>query len=380
MLFPYQIKTSIDIERNVFTIKNKTEHDWIDLRISLTEGYGEEIFIELCEIKANQEKEFNFNNSCNFLNYDHGIDLRISNNYQIIYKYKLNPQRKKAFIIYSNKNFEPISEQLLVGLTRYTEHQIVYYTVDFDSELHLKFDNLKCKRLNYSVDEDLITDGQYMQMLKPQVFMNAIEDGYDDIVFLDTDVQVNPNIKNIFDYFKDVENDTPILQRQYWQYLFIGPNYIPGPLLKNEMGYHEEKQFQCHGITNIFLFKKEFKPFITKWCEWCQNTTIVNEIRKKEYLHDELIFNLLTWKEKVKFKLVNFLFNVTSLKDIKTFNCIEQDQTKNWFNFNDIGLGHLFQSYAPFHKDDIMGYHCIKDPVVASEINDYIFSEFKKNN
>lgn len=379
MLYPYQIQTSIDLNNNLLYIKNKTDEDWVNIRISLTDSYAEEFFFCFCDFKSLEEKVLNFTNTLHFLNYEEGIDLRVSHENNLIYKRKIKEHRKRAIIIYSNKNFESIAEQLLIGLTRYIESDIIYYTIDFETDLDKKFPNLICSKINYEMDSELIADGQFMQMLKPQVFLKALEDGYEEIVFLDTDIQVTPNIKNIFSYFNTANVDTPILQRQFWHYVFANGSYVPGPLLMEELGYQDEKQFQGHGITNIFLFRKELKPLLEKWKYWCQTPNIVHKIRKEEFLHDELIFNLLTWKEKVKFKLVNFLFNVGTLKDVKVFETLKQDENLGWYNFNDIGLGHTSQSFAPFHKDDIIGYHCIKDPKIASDVNDYIFNKFRQN-
>lgn len=379
MLYPYQINTKLDLLNSLITIKNKSEYDWQDLRISLTDGYAEEFFFRKLNLKSQEEKTFDIVSNLHFKNYEYGIDLRITYNHKLIYHRKLNEFRKKTFIIYSNKKFEGIAEQLLIGLTRYSEYPIIFYTIDFDSDLYNRFNNLTCKRLNYEMDQDLINDGQFMQMLKPQVFLQAINDGFDDIVFLDTDIQVTPKVYDIFNYFNDVDYKTPVLNRQYWHYVFAGPDYVPGPKLMNEMGYRDEKQFQGHGITNIFLFRKEMKDIIENWKNWCQNDNIVKYIRKEEFVHDELIFNLMTWKDKIKFKLVNFAFNVRNLKDVKAHTYLEIDENMGWFNFNDLDLGHLSQSFCPYHRDDTIGYHCVKDPTEASLINDFIFNNFKKN-
>ena len=41
----------------------------------------------------------------------------------------------KAYVLISNDKYEGITEKLIEGLSRYSNHQILHYTVNYDSNL-----------------------------------------------------------------------------------------------------------------------------------------------------------------------------------------------------------------------------------------------------
>lgn len=369
-LIPSQVSTSLDLQGWKLKIKNKTEYDWTDTTVMLQDCYAQDICVWSGTIAKNQTLELAVQNGLHFYHFENGVRLRIFTRQHLAYERIFNHKRKRSFVFYSNSSFEEITKKAIEGLRNYTELPVVYYTVGFDSNIDLP--DVECRRHDVTYQSSLVEDPQYMQMIKPQMLLRALDDGIEDGLFIDSDVQVRHNIEAVFDRFSHVDFSTPVLNRNYWQFLFVGTTYIPQDELSMKMGYREERQFQGHGITNIFLFRKEMRELFNEWRYWCEEPEIVNSLRKRVYLHDEVIFNVLCWKNRIKQVHANLLFNVNDLKDVKAFFHLKTDDGQTHLDFNQFNCGHLSQSFAPYDRDDIVGFHCVKDPSVAESINTYL--------
>lgn len=371
-LYPFHISTEFDPERRTLRIENKTQGDWKGIAISLQDGYAQNLCQGMYDFKSMSTREIHLVSNLPFYHLENGIRLRLFKNGLTIYDRILNLPRKRAFILYSNKNFEELAKCAIEGIRNFSELDVYYYTIGFETDLKMK--NVFCRKHEINASAEECNESQYMQMVKPEIFLRALEEGLEDCLFLDTDVQVRPNIEEMFTRFSHVNLETPVLNRNYWQFLFVGDKYIPEEALSKKMGYVREGQFQGHGVTNIFLFRKEMRGLIEKWNYWCKEDEILNRIRKENYLHDEVIFNLLCWVEEVKQMQGNLLFNVQNLKEVKVFDTFRADEGQSYLDFNSIGCGHYSQSFAPYETDDVVGFHCVKDPKMAKSINEYIKS------
>lgn len=368
-LFPFEISTSINLDAHTFEIENKTDTDLLGIVISIQDGYSHNLLHTIADIHAKSKSTF-IMGVFQFRNYENGVRLRLYSGGEKIYERLVNHKRKRAFVLYSNKAFEETAKCAIEGLRNFSELEINYYTIGFDSQIGMP--GVRCIRHDISGVNENFDDQQYMQMVKPLVFLRALDDGIEDALFIDSDVQVKGNIEDVFERFSHVDRETPILNKNYWQYLFVNGNHIPQDELKDVMGHHYEEQFQGHGVTNIFLFRKEMRPLFEKWKFWCRNEEMLNVVRKKVYVHDEVIFNVLCWKEQVRQYQANLLFNVKDLKDVKAFHHLRAEPGQTHLDFNAFGCGHFSQSFAPYETDDIVGFHCVKDPEMARKINSYL--------
>ena len=81
----------------------------------------------------------------------------------------------------------------------------------------------------------------------------------------------------------------------------------------------------------------------------------------------------MLWKKGIKPKQYFLATNVSSIKDVEFFynhNFNNYDET----DLNNYGKGYYAQSFIPYTKESIIGFHCIKDAVVAKQINDIIYT------
>ena len=127
---------------------------------------------------------------------------------------------EKAYVIISDNKYEGITSKLLDGLDKYSNVPILHYTINYDSKLDYR--NLT----NISVDVPGDSDQQYMQFMKAPVFIDVIERGVVHAIFLDSDIQVRPNIDNLFNIPQITKG--PIIQKQRWDYVVANGMYTPG--------------------------------------------------------------------------------------------------------------------------------------------------------
>lgn len=296
--------------------------------------------------------------------------VKVYNRHKLIFKKEFF-DKTKCFVILSNKPFQKLTEQLIIGLRRYSNVDILHYTINYDSSL--KYDYLYNIKFNLNGDTN---DPQYMQFAKPPVLLNVLERGYKFGVFLDADIQVRSNIDGIFSYINHID-DGPILQKGVWDYTIAHGTYIPGPMLSEFMELPPQTAPQ--GITNVMIFSDKHYDLFKEWERICFSEEI-QYIRQFEFLHDELIFNCLTWKHGVKLKLFYFAVNVVSTDDIEFIYNHKNVNYENYTNLNDFNLGRPFQSIFPYDTNELMMFHCVKDVEIAKQINQLVYlREFKKS-
>ncbi len=293
---------------------------------------------------------------------DEKFNVKFYSNHKLIIEKSYN-DKSKCFVILTNDKFEKLAEQLIIGLVKYTDIDILHYNIGYKSTLN--YPNLK--NIEFGIGEDT-NDPHYMQFSKAPVFLDVIEKGYKNCIFLDVDIQVRPNIYKMFELLSEIE-DGPIFQKGAHDYTLVGKEYVPGPLVQNLLELPNQKY--PHGITNVVLFTNNHKNLFQQWKDVCFSKEI-KEIKKVEFLHDELLLNGLMWKNNIKPKYYWFGLNIDSIEDVKFFYNYNNNTFNDRVDLNDYGIGHPFQSFIPFDKEQIMFFHCIKDPNVAKKINDYV--------
>lgn len=364
----------IELFGDSIKIENLTNNYYENCLITLTDIFYLNLINHVEDFKPGDIKTLNFSIHSFYENVKNEVfDLKIYSNHKLIFNKKIG-DKSKCYVVFSNEKFQPLVEQLIIGLDRYSDEKIYHYSINYDS--NLEYYNLTNKRMD--IDGDM-NDNQFMQFLKPRIFLDVLEMGYRGVVFLDADIQIRPNIDETFKYLNEIE-DGPIFQKGAWNYTIAHGGYIPGPLLTETMDLPKQKYPQC--ITNIVIFNKSHKDLFKKWDEICQSNEI-DSIRKLEFMHDELILNCLMWKLGVKPKSFWFFVNVLKLSDVKFFynhinsEYLSSDSGVCLLDMNKYGYGHSSQSFIPYDKSEVVGFHCVKEINDAHEINNFIFSTEK---
>jgi autotransporter strand-loop-strand O-heptosyltransferase len=304
----------------------------------------------------------------------HKMTLRIYENGIKVVDDFVSTNIERAFILISNDKYEEITSKLLDGLQKYSNIPILHYSINYESKLNYK--NLT--NIRFDVPGD--SDQQYMQFMKAPVFIDVIERGIQNAVFLDSDIQVRPNIDELFDIPQITPG--PIIQKQRWDYVIANGIYIPGPQVSNFMGFDIDnfKQPYPNGITFLVIFNSSHLELFKEWKKVCFSDEI-QTIRKTEFLHDELLLNCLLWKNQMPPNLITVGLNVRNEKDVNFFYQHPNLTGDFLLDMNDWKLGHYSQSHIPFDKNDILFFHCVKESDIADNINQIIeMNDCKKNN
>jgi autotransporter strand-loop-strand O-heptosyltransferase len=361
----------ISIEGKKVSIKNKTSEFLNNCFIEVKTIYNRPLLLRIFDLNPKETIELYLNNYDIFSDSwrDQKLYVKLYHDHTLIYS-KHFFDKTKCYVLLSNKPFEKLTEQLIIGLTRYSNVDIYHYTIGYKSTL--EYDYLT--NIEFDLEGD-INDPQYMQFAKPPIFLDIINRGFENAVFIDSDIQVKSNIDDIFSYIPEIE-DGPLLHASPWDFVVAHGNYIPGPLLSEavKLDTHGKGQRAPHGITNIVLFNKKHKSLFKKWKQICFSDKI-NEIRKEEFMHDELIFNSLLWKEEVAPKLFFLALNVLGEDDVQFFYEHTNNDYNDHVNMNDFGKGHFAQSFIPYNRHTVLCFHCVKDVDEAKKINDYIYKK-----
>lgn len=349
---------------NSIEITNLTDEYFNNCFIQLTDIFYTDIISQICNFEPFETKTLPINiNSFSNETKEENYWLKIYHQHKLIYQKVLN-DKSKCYVLFSNKKFESIAEQLIIGLDRWSNEKIFHYSINYDS--NLDYTNLTNCRLDIEGDMD---DPQFMQFLKPDVFLDILNKGYQNVVFIDADVQVNSRIDNVFNLITLV-GDGPIFQKGSWDYAFVGGKYIPGTLLSDFLDLPKQQKYP-YFITNIVIFNQSHRQLFIEWNKLCKSKE-VDIIRKTEFLHDELILNCLMWKKSIKPKQAYFFVNVRNLEDVQFFYNHNITSYERFIDMNKFNKGHFAQSFIPYNKEEVVGFHCVKDVDVAESINKFI--------
>lgn len=363
-------KVKITINDTQVSIENISKYELNNCLFNITNVLYGNVIYEKFDLRIGETKVF-YMAIDNFYEQwkNEKLHVRLYSNHKKVVDRYYN-DKTKCFVILTNDKFENLAEQLIIGLDRYTDIDILHYTIGYQSNLN--YTNLK--NIEFGIGEDT-NDAHYMQFSKAPVFLDVIDKGYKNAIFLDADIQVRSNISKLIDYISEIENG-PIFQKGAHDYTLVGKKYIPGPLVQDFLQIPRQKY--SHGITNVVIFNEGHKDLFQQWYDACFSEEI-KEIKKIEFLHDELLLNCLMWKNNIKPKYFWFGLNILNMEDLKFFYNYNNTDYENRVDMNKFERGHDYQSFIPHDKEEIAFFHCIKDYKLASEVNKYILEREVNN-
>jgi len=137
-------KFIVKFQTDKIEVKNITNNLLENCLIQVNNLFSKDVFKQVCDFLPGQVKTFDMT-TFNFL--DRYIDeifyVNVYHNYKLSYSKTFN-DKTKCYVLLSNKNFEKLTEQLIEGLTRYSNADILHYTVDYVSEIsHTNLKNIE---------------------------------------------------------------------------------------------------------------------------------------------------------------------------------------------------------------------------------------------
>jgi hypothetical protein len=163
-------KFIVKFQTDKIEVKNITNNLLENCLVQVNNLFSKDIFKTVCDFLPGEVKSFDvvhFNFSEEYIT--EVFYVNIYHNYKLCYNKTFN-DKTKCYVLLSNKPFEKLTEQLIIGLTRYSNIDILHYTVDYKTELN--YPNLT--NIEFSIKGDS-ADANHMQFAKPSVFMDVLK-------------------------------------------------------------------------------------------------------------------------------------------------------------------------------------------------------------
>ena len=318
-------------------------------------------------------------------------------------KKKNNIFPKRAFITFTNEYYLPLTEKLVQSLAHNSIYPIIVYSINCD--IKFSYPNMIVKRIdseiikqplfeikdfafankrNEIVEVELPKDsigivnrndyGTYTTLSrKPQIILDAIQNGLSEGIFLDADGIAKENIDTAFDYLTDC-TDYPIVGRGLFEYMMlngIGSPFDGGDTLEKPlMDLINVKDRTMHYVSsNFIIFTDKMNKFIKEWAELADHKTILENNDLYAPYHDETLLNVLLWKVNATKQLPIVHYNLTNAKKAEEFynTDIRNNLTDSDWHF------------IPDNINDIKYFHGCKSISEISSTIQYINSR-KDNN
>jgi len=286
----------------------------------------------------------------------------------------------RAFVTFGiGQSFIDNCEILANYLLKYTTADVLIYygkgTPSPSASPRLHKINLEELDLNFDIKK-------FPNPLNPFIIKETLS-LYDEVAYLDSDIQVTPNVKDIFqEVFKITTY--PLACRYPWYYTMVNGNNWVGDKIIQSIPY-ENQTTPTLGVS-CTVSNKSCIPFLSKWIdlslELCEPDRA--EASEKEGIHEEAIFNALVWQTNgnnfITTKLAWAPTPEAILEALEIYASPEEkpyhpDATNPSFILekNTWGGG---MSCIPLNKNELWGLHTIKTPHLVKEAYLYIEKHF----
>ena len=281
-----------------------------------------------------------------------------------ILKNKLNMN----IIFFSDLNYEYQAKSLIesILLNVKDEVQMIYYTIGFESSLD--YPNLT--KVPYDKDDNK----KLFEFYKPTIMLDAISKFGGKFLFLDTDIIIGRrfNISRV-----DNNLDIPLFPYGNWDYPFLCSGQDQNgeytdfsneePLMKY---FGVNSRSMNYVYTCVFSFNDKCSDILKEWKSMCENTYLLQDIRKYFPFRDETPLNIILWKKGITQNLNRIYFNTIESQPLIYIE--ENDNIKgDAYNMGVFGNSNMKCE----NSSDIMIYHGIKDKSQIDIVINYMKSK-----
>jgi hypothetical protein len=274
---------------------------------------------------------------------------------------------KRAFALFGVGSPYKESARILADyLLKYTIYDVVLYYNDLptfkpSASPRLKTINIKDLNLNFDITK-------FPNSLNPNIIKSTLEN-YDEVVYLDSDIQITPYINDIFKETDKITNYPLTCRYPFWymHYDYNGKSYNwVGDDIKQTIPY--DYQFTPVLQVCCSLSNKKCIPFIQEWIDFTDLITHRNLYSGLN--HEEGIFNALMWNKKNTHYLphrISWSYHPGFISHAVDIWTTPENYLRN-INGNDENMNSFFipQKYShsltflPPKKEEFWGVHCIK--------------------
>ena len=281
-----------------------------------------------------------------------------------ILKNKLNMN----IIFFSDLNYEYQAKSLIesILLNVKDEVRMIYYTIGFESSLD--YPNLI--KVPYDKDDSK----KLFEFYKPTIMLDAISKFGGKFLFLDTDIIIGRrfNISRV-----DNNLDIPLFPYGNWDYPFLCSGQDQNgeytdfsneePLMKY---FGVSSRSMNYVYTCVFSFNDKCSDILKEWKSMCENTYLLQDIRKYFPFRDETPLNIILWKKGITQNLNRIYFNTIESQPLIYIE--ENDNIRgDAYNMGVFGNSNMKCE----NSSDIMIYHGIKDKSQIDIVINYMKSK-----
>lgn len=274
-------------------------------------------------------------------------------------------------IFYSDANYEYQAKSLIesIMLNSKEKVQMVYYTIGFESSLEY------AGLVKVAFERD--PGKKFFEFYKPSIMLDAISRFGGHFLFLDTDILIGrrfsvSKIKNTI--------DVPLFPYGNWDFPFVfdGVNpdgsYINFSSEHSMMEYFGVKERSMNYIyTCVCSFNEKCADVISEWKSMCENSYLLQNIRKYYTFKDETPMNVILWKRGVTQSLGRIYLN-TGHADPLIYIEENEGVTGTAYNMGIFDNPHMKCE----NSSDIMLYHGIKERGEIEAAISYMRSKSEK--
>ena len=295
----------------------------------------------------------------------------------------------RAYVLYAvGQAFIDKVKPFMEYLLRYSSYDVVLCY----SEGTVNFTHIRLKTIymdipyvfdfNVAKHNPSSVRGVYLTTFKPTVCQLAIKNtNYSEFIYMDLDVLPTPNIDNMFDVWSSKCTKYPLLSKfPPNNYYIEGRPFVLDRVL-NILGISRNQQSVCSLSSCLFFFNRNCLSFLQTWASLIQSKVYIDAFVKPDQygnleicqINDESGVNALMWlygydqhigpmvwtskSECVKYVLSFYKnpIDVTFHPDYNKTHVWTPDE----YSYPYIGDASVF----PVNKNDLIGFHAIKDNV-----------------
>lgn len=247
---------------------------------------------------------------------------------------ELKSKSRKTYITHVTRDYLEVALNLAKSVSLFSDLPLLVYCINLQEEDKQKFDEYKNVQLrNIDLDISERTSEDYTSVDSGNFYVNryseriynilcaktiamemALEEGFDEVCYLDSDCLATPLVDELFNWMPIV-TDYPIATQGIHEYMiwiengvqhgnpFAGGSWpiadnkfcLEWPLMSFlEVGENERGSYRT---TGIMLMNQKCLPFIKTWRELCFILPKLVNLKKYATYHEETIYNVLSWKK-----------------------------------------------------------------------------------
>lgn len=241
---------------------------------------------------------------------------------------------KRAYITHVTRDYLDVAVNLAKSLSLFSEIPLLVYCVNLENEDYIKFKDIRnthLRNIEFELEEknsdDLMStqSGNFyvnrnsiriykILCIKTIAMQMAIEEGWSEVCYLDSDCIATPNIDEIFNWSNEITN-YPLATEGIHQYVMFWENNIEygnpfsggsWPIPDNKLALEwplmnflgmSEDQRGTYRTTNVLLMNSNCLEFVKTWRELCFILPKLVNVRRWAGFHEETIYNVLNWRE-----------------------------------------------------------------------------------